>query len=83
MDPALGNFMSNLKHQAAARKIGKLVKAGKEKIVVAVEAALTTLAIPPAANRSRGRPPKVQTGAEAGQSTARQLSMLSPSIVLK
>jgi len=79
MDPALNNFMSNLKRQAVARKLNSLAGVGKEKVVVE-EVAPTTTVVPPTANRKRGRSPKVQIGSKVGQSSGRPLIMLSPSM---
>ena len=65
MYPALSNFMSNLKRQAATRKLSSLAGVGKEKVVVE-EAAPITKVVPPTISRKRGRPPKVQTVSEVG-----------------
>jgi len=65
--------MDNLKCQASARKIRKLAGADKG-LAVAKEVAPPIVAIPPSANRKRGRLTKVHIGAEV------EPTMLSPSL---
>jgi len=79
MDPSLSNFLSNLKRQAAARKLSSLAGVAKEK-VVEEEVAPTVVVAPPAANWKKGRLLKTQIGSDVGQLSSRGLTMLSPSL---
>jgi len=79
MDPALSNFMSNLKRQVVGRKLSSLTGIEKEK--ADVEEIVSPVAVAtPAVNRKRGHPPKAQASFEVGPSSGRPLTMLGSSM---
>jgi len=80
MDPALSNFVSNLKRQAANMKIGSFEMVGKGNSVILVDVVPASALVPLAVSRKMGRPPKAQAGVELRSSFVRQSSMLNPSL---